>query len=37
MEGVAMTLTLTKAELVDDLAEVMRDTCDMDVHFPDYA
>lgn len=30
-------LTLTKAELADDLAEVMRDTCDMDVHFSDYA
>lgn len=26
-----------KGELVDELAEVMQDTCDMDVGFSDYA
>lgn len=30
-------LTLTKDELTDELTEVMQDTCDMDVHFSDYA
>jgi hypothetical protein len=30
-------LSITRADLIDELAEVMQDTCDMDVHFSDYA